>query len=163
MSSLLQRRIVQPLRQMLLGGITPRQLALSMAIGAVIGIFPVLGTTTALCALAAIILRLNLPAIQLVNYLMYPIQLALLLPLIRAGQWILRSKRTTMTLQQIVATAKSSPGVAFHQLWRLLLAGMVAWAVFAAVITPLLFYVFRAVVAGIQRGMEMRRTETGKL
>ena len=38
-----------------------------------------------LCALAAIVLRLNLPAIQLVNQLSSPLQLALLIPLSRIG------------------------------------------------------------------------------
>jgi hypothetical protein len=54
--------------------------------GAAIGVFPALGTTTALCALVAFIWRLNLPAIQIMNYFVYPIQLALILPFFSRGR-----------------------------------------------------------------------------
>ncbi|WP_263408079.1 DUF2062 domain-containing protein [Terriglobus tenax] len=157
MPDFLERRIVLPLRNLLLDGITPHRLALSMAAGAVIGVFPVLGTTTAICLLAVFVLRLNLPAAQLTNYLVYPLQLALLLPFIRMGQWLLRSERTTMTLQQITAAVKTNPGVAFHQLWRMLVAGVAAWVLFAAIVAPLLYWIFLRLATGIDRSMRARR------
>jgi hypothetical protein len=39
----------------------------------VLGVFPAPGCPTLLCALAALVLRLNPPAIQLVNYFVYPL------------------------------------------------------------------------------------------
>jgi hypothetical protein len=42
------------------------------------------------CALAAVLFRLNLPAIQFVNYLASPLQLTLLLPFVRLGGWLFR-------------------------------------------------------------------------
>jgi hypothetical protein len=54
----------------------------------VLGAFPVYGCPTILCGLAAVALRLNLPAIQLVNQMATPVQIALLIPLARAGSWI---------------------------------------------------------------------------
>jgi uncharacterized protein (DUF2062 family) len=65
--------------------LSPETIALIIALGLVLGVFPVFGCPTLLCALAAIILRLNLPAIQLVNQLSSPLQLALLIPLSRIG------------------------------------------------------------------------------
>ena len=44
-----------------------------------------LGVTTALCALAAILLRLNLPVIQFASYLVYPLQILLLAPFYYMG------------------------------------------------------------------------------
>jgi uncharacterized protein (TIGR03437 family) len=67
------RKIVLPIIDLLRQGITPEKVALSIALGVTLGIFPVLGSTTILCAAAAVVLRLNLPAIQAVNYLIYPI------------------------------------------------------------------------------------------
>lgn len=55
-----------------------KKLSLCIALGAVLGIFPVLGTTTVLCAAAAFALRLNPALIQAVNYGVYPLQLILL-------------------------------------------------------------------------------------
>ena len=62
------RRVVGPSMALLTQGITPEKIALSLAFGIVLGIFPVPGSTTMLCAAAAVVFRLNLPAIQLVNY-----------------------------------------------------------------------------------------------
>ena len=62
---------------------------MSLAFGLGIGIFPVLGVSTILCTIVAIVLRLNLPAIQLVNYLAAPIQLVLIIPFVRVGEHLL--------------------------------------------------------------------------
>jgi uncharacterized protein (DUF2062 family) len=66
-------------------GISPRRLALTLALGFAIGCLPVLGIPTLLCALLAIVLRLNVPAIQAANYAAMPLQVALMLPLVRLG------------------------------------------------------------------------------
>ena len=84
-----QRRIVAPIVAQLTQGVTPQKIALTIALGLMLGIFPILGSTTALCALAGIVLKLNQPIIQLVNYLGYPLQLALLIPFYRAGEHLL--------------------------------------------------------------------------
>lgn len=81
-----QRRVVAPIVAQLRQGITPQKVALTLALGGVLGIFPILGATTLLCAVAGVWLRLNQPIIQLVNYLVYPLQIALLIPFYRAGE-----------------------------------------------------------------------------
>ena len=70
-------------------GFSPETMALIFTIGLVLGVFPVFGCPTVLCALAALILRVNLPAMQLVNQLSSPLQLALLFPLTRLGGRVL--------------------------------------------------------------------------
>jgi uncharacterized protein (DUF2062 family) len=72
-------------------GITPRRLALTLALGFAIGCFPVVGVPTAMCAVLAMSLRLNLPVIQAANYLVMPLQLLLLVPFIRLGAWAVSS------------------------------------------------------------------------
>jgi uncharacterized protein (DUF2062 family) len=69
-------------------GLSPHKIALIVAVGLVLGAFPVYGCPTILCGLAAIALRLNLPALQLVNQMATPVQIALLLPFARTGSWI---------------------------------------------------------------------------
>lgn len=81
-----KRRILAPIATQLRQGITPDRIALTLALGAVLSVFPVLGSTTLLCASAAQWLRLNHALIQLVNWLCYPLQLALLIPFYRAGE-----------------------------------------------------------------------------
>jgi hypothetical protein len=66
-------------------GISPRRLALTLALGFAIGCLPLVGIPTALCLVIAIVLRLNVPAIQAANYAAMPLQLALVLPFMRLG------------------------------------------------------------------------------
>jgi hypothetical protein len=70
-------------------GLSPQTIALVVAVGFDLGVFPIFGVPTILCALAAVILRLSLPAIQLMNQLSSPFQFALLIPLTRLGARIL--------------------------------------------------------------------------
>jgi hypothetical protein len=72
------RIIVQPFIKLLCQGLSPERLALSVAVGIAVGVFPIFGTTTMLCAPVAILFRLNIPAVQLVNYLVFPLQILLL-------------------------------------------------------------------------------------
>lgn len=73
-------------------GLTAEKIALIIAIGFVLGTFPVLGCPTILCAAAALALRLNLPALQVVNQIATPVQLALLLPFARIGAHVAGSR-----------------------------------------------------------------------
>ena len=67
-------------------GLTPEKTALIVAVGLAIGTFPVWGCATILCAAAAFALRLNPPALQLMNQIATPAQFALLLPFARVGE-----------------------------------------------------------------------------
>jgi uncharacterized protein (DUF2062 family) len=66
-------------------GISPRRLALTLALGFAIGCIPLVGIPTVLCFAVAFGLRLNLPAIQAANYAAMPFQLALIVPFVRLG------------------------------------------------------------------------------
>lgn len=77
----IKRKLAQWLRQ----GISPSRLALTLALGFVIGCIPVVGIPTALCAMIALVFRLNQPAIQAANYAAMPFQVALIVPFVRLG------------------------------------------------------------------------------
>lgn len=72
-----------------ISSLSPETIAMIFALGLVLGVFPVFGLPTLLCWAAAIVFRLNLPAIQLVNQICSPLQYALLIPLARAGAKII--------------------------------------------------------------------------
>jgi uncharacterized protein (DUF2062 family) len=75
-------------------GISPRRLALTLALGFAVGCIPVFGIPTALCLLIALGLRLNIPAIQLANYAAMPLQVALIFPFVRLGGWMFTSHQS---------------------------------------------------------------------
>jgi len=82
-----KRNVTVWLRQ----GISPRRLAVSLALGFAIGCIPVVGIPTLICAALALALRLNLPAIQAANYAVMPLQLLLIVPFVRLGEWLMPS------------------------------------------------------------------------
>lgn len=72
-------------------GISPRKLALTLALGFALGCIPVIGIPTALCLVVALGLRLNIPAIQAANYAAMPLQVVLIFPFLRMGGWMFAS------------------------------------------------------------------------
>jgi len=157
-ASLVERRIVGPLKALLMQGATPRKLACSLACGVVCGLFPVMGSTTLLCAGAALVFGLNLPAVQLVNYFIYPFQLALIVPFIRAGEFILRVDSTHLSLQQMIAIFRHDRMQGLHDLWRLALHGVLAWMILAPVLFAASYCIFLPPIARIADSIARRRS-----
>ena len=125
------RRMLAPVRALLLQGITPEKIALSLSFGIALGVFPVLGSTTILCAAAAFFFRLNLPSIQLDNYLVYPLQIFFLLPFIRIGEKLVRATPLQLSVAQMLAMARANLPHAIATLWRAALHGIFAWLLLA--------------------------------
>src|SRR5262249_34906991 len=127
------RRLVRPGLDLLPQGVTPEKIALSIALGLVLGVFPALGTTTTLCALAALVLRLNLPAIQIINYFVYPLQIALLIPFFRLGERLFHAPHLPLSVPQIYAMIHASMGEAIRFLWTTTWHAIVVWCLVAPV------------------------------
>ena len=143
-----QRRIVRPVLDLLRQGTTPEKIALSIAFGLVLGVFPSLGWTTLLCFLATLLFGLNLPAVQLVNYFVYPLQLALLIPFITAGVLLFRSARLPLSVFQIVGMINTNVGNAIKMLWIITLHAIVVWALLAP---PAVYILYRVLVPALRR------------
>jgi uncharacterized protein (DUF2062 family) len=123
-------------------GMTPQKIAWTLALGLSLGVFPVLGSTTLLCALAAFVFKLNLPLIQLVNYLVYPLQFLLLLPFLRLGARLFGAGSVPWTLSQMVQMIHRDPGGAIARFWVLTWEGIGAWCLTALPVAFLLFLLF---------------------
>lgn len=123
----LRRRILSPIIDLLRQGISPEKIALSIALGVTLGVTPVLGSTSILCLLTAIVLRLNLPSIQLVNYFAYPLQFALLIPFMRLGEWIFSDQPSQITVARIVGLIRADVWSAIAILWTATMHALVAW------------------------------------
>jgi hypothetical protein len=71
------------------------KVALILAVGLVLGVFPLMGCPTLLLLLAAAVLRINPLPLQLLNHISSPLQFALLVPLARAGALICGGSAST--------------------------------------------------------------------
>lgn len=130
--SWLQRHIREPLWALLRQGIAPRRLALSVAIGIVVGNIPILGVSTLLCTAIALALRLNLPAIQAAQAAMAPTQILLIIPFVRLGEWLLGAPRQAVSVKEGMALISQGVGHAVVALWDAIVHAGVAWLVVAA-------------------------------
>ena len=148
MAGWIQRRLVAPLQAQLTQGVSPGKLALSVALGTACGLVPVLGASTALCALLALALRLNQPAIQLVNYLLTPLQLLLIIPQLRFGEWLTGAPRFPITLESGMALLARGPIEAVAVLGTAIAHATLAWVVLAP---PAAFLLFHALAPAFRR------------
>jgi len=140
-----KRKLAIWLRQ----GISPRRLALTLALGFAIGCFPVVGVTSGVCFLVAIALRLNLPAIQAANWFAMPMQVALIVPFVHLGRKLIGFGPGQPV--EVGALLHSSPAVILARMGSLTGQAMLAWLVVAipmvALITLILTKVLRHIPA----------------
>lgn len=151
-------KLMRLILELLSQGITPHKLALSIALGVMLGVTPVIGSTTILCALAAMAFGINLPLIQVVNYLVYPLQLLLLIPFIQAGQWLFRQPPLPFSLAQLTRLFRLSFWHTLGMLWEYTLHGLVAWLILGGTVGLVIYIGSRSILGH----MLVRKTAADK-
>ena len=132
------RRAVLPILALLRMGATPRTLAWSIAAGLLIGINPVIGTTTLICLAAAFSFRLNLVASQIANHAMFPLELALVIPFIRLGSRVFHTAAMPLSPRLFFQAARTGPLTLARQLWSWEWHAFVVWAMVSILAAPLI-------------------------
>lgn len=141
-----RRRLVEPVLRQLTQGVTPHRLALALAIGAVLAVNPFLGTTTLACVLAGLVLRLNQPALQVANVLAAPAQLALILPWVRAGEWLWGAPPMPISPTQLAAEFSDGPGKFLARFGHTGLHAASAWLLAAPLVGGVAYFLLRALL-----------------
>lgn len=139
----LRVRVLEPLRLQLTQGVSPGRLAMALSLGVVIGVFPVLGTTTILCALVAVSLRLNQPAIQVGNFIASPLVVAFFVPLFNLGAWLFGQPPVGFTFAQLRAELRADLAGTMSHYALAVVRAVAAWALFAPIAVAVLFLAFR--------------------
>jgi uncharacterized protein (DUF2062 family) len=145
------RKTILPILALLRQGASPEQLAWSVAAGFVIGINPLLGSTTILCLAVAAICRLNIAASQIANHVAYPLQLLLFIPFLHIGTKAFHTTPLPLSPKAIMEAAREHPLVLVKELWRWEWHALVAWAAVAAVAAPV---VALAITPALRRLLE---------
>ncbi len=132
----LRRKLIDPITGLLRRGVTPQRLAWSLAVGFVVGVNPLLGSTTVCALAAAYLLGLNLVASQIISHLVYPLELLLFPAFIRLGDLLFRTSPLPLTLEGLVAAARTHPWQTTRLLWFWEWHALVIWALFTVVAAP---------------------------
>jgi uncharacterized protein (DUF2062 family) len=119
-------------------GASPEKLAWSIAVGLLIGINPILGSTTVLCLAVAFVLRLNVAASQLGNHIVYPLQIILVIPFIHMASRIFHTAPMPLSANDLLRAAREHPVALSRQLWLWEWHAFLLWAVVAAIAIPII-------------------------
>jgi hypothetical protein len=138
--------VVKPVVDLLRVGATPERLAWSIAMGVVIGINPVLGSTTVLALAAASAFRLNYIASQVGNHTVYPLQLLLFPVWIAMGSRLFGTSGLKLGRHELMLAVKHHPWQTTKALWTWEWHALVVWAVAAAILMPLLAMMLKPVL-----------------
>lgn len=142
----LRRWLVGPVIAQLSRGTSPERLAWTIALGIVLGVFPIMGTTTLVCLSAGWLLRLNQAVLHVFRSVVYPLHLALILVFIRMGEQLHGVPLIQFSIPQLLSRFKADPlqfardfgMAAWHGVTAWLLVAPVAVVLIKLVVLPLL-------------------------
>src|SRR5258708_22123554 len=119
-------------------GDSTEKLAWSIAAGRLIGLNPILGSTTVLCPALAFVFRLNVAASQLGNHIVYPLQLILVIPFIRAASRVFHTAPMPLSANELLHAARKHPLALSRQIWLWEWHAFLLWAAIAVVAIPII-------------------------
>ncbi|EIJ43369.1 hypothetical protein BegalDRAFT_2526 [Beggiatoa alba B18LD] len=122
-------------------GLTPTQLALCVAWGVLLGIMPMLGVATVLCVVIAYFFGLNQVAIQLANYLAYPLQITGFYVFNLLGAQIIFTNNH-LTLELLYRLLESNFYFLIEQFGVFILQAFIGWIISAPFVFLIIYLFF---------------------
>jgi uncharacterized protein (DUF2062 family) len=122
-------------------GLTPIQLTQSILVSALISIIPILGVSTFLLTVLSIKRNLNLPIMIAISYILWPIQLLMIIPFINIGEFIFSIPQSNHSAQEIITSFQESFFGTLSRLSFELLCGFVGWLLTAVPFFTLVYLV----------------------
>ena len=104
-----RRWLIAPIKAQLMQGMTVDRVSWTIALGVVLGVFPIMGSTTLVCLLAGWALNLNQPLLLVFKTAVYPLHLALILVFIRLGERLYGAPLIAFSIPQLLARFKDDP------------------------------------------------------
>jgi uncharacterized protein (DUF2062 family) len=153
-----RRWLVAPVLNQLRGGITPTKIAWTIALGVVLGIFPILGTPSAVCFFVGWLFRLNQPVLHVFRMLVYPLHLALILVFIHIGERLYGVPLISFSIPQLLVKFEQSPLKFFSEFGMAAWHGVNAWLLIAPIAAILIKLAVMPLVSRLSTNLQ-RRTE----
>jgi uncharacterized protein (DUF2062 family) len=146
-----QRRVRDPIVAQLTQGITPEKIALTVAFGCAFSLFPVLGTTTILCLLTGLALRLNQPIIQLINQALWPLHLPVIYLCMRTGARLFGAEPRHFHIHEMRELFWNHPARFFSEFGVVAFHAIVAWAIVAPFFIAAIYYLTLPIMRSVVR------------
>jgi hypothetical protein len=146
----LRCQVLRPLLRALRGGVTPRRLAWSLALGMVVGTSPSVGLATLLVVLLAWVFGLSRLASLIGVHVVTPLHLLLFIPFIELGVYLFHTRKLPMDRKQLLHLSHH-PLRLFHDIWQWEWHALIVWGVIAAIAMPLLAVSLRRALVVLMR------------
>lgn len=132
-------------------GTTPEKITQSVLGGALIGIFPLIGTTTALSALAASVFKLSHVVIQSVNYLMYAVQILMIPVYVKVVSMIFDVGDVPIRPDLIVEKFSAGPMQFIKDYGMVGVYAVILWMIASAILYTIFYPIILKIVLKIKR------------
>lgn len=150
--------VLRPVLRGLRGGVTPKRMAWSLALGMVVGINPSVGLTTLLVVAVAWMFGLSKLASMIGSHVVAPLHLLLFIPFIDLGVHVFHTGKLPMTRKQIEHLSHH-PFRLFHEIWQWEWHALVIWGIVAVVAMPLLaLYLRRGLIVLLRKHRTLVRS-----
>jgi uncharacterized protein (DUF2062 family) len=147
-----RRRVLHPIRMQLTQGVSPDQIAATVAVGTACSLFPIFGVTSFVNLGVGLTLRMNQPILQTLNQLLGPLQVALILVYVRLGEVIWQSAENHFTLTEMMREFRE------RSLWDFLqqfgwagVHALSAWLITAPFVIAALYVTVRPAIRRVAR------------
>jgi uncharacterized protein (DUF2062 family) len=151
-----QRWFIDPVTRQLTQGVTPQKISLSLSVGSALALFPILGTTTTLCVIAGIVLRLNQPIIQGVNALCTFIYFPLMLAFVRIGDAVAGGPASSLNIPVMISLATHHPKEFLKEFGTTALHAMLGWAIVMPLWLPVIYFAALPALSAASRKLSKR-------
>lgn len=112
-------------------GLTPRELSQSIIVSGLISTIPILGVSTFMITTISLKSKLNLPVMIALSYFMWPVQILLIIPFIRVGEFIFSVPQNHYTVDEIISSFQESFFGTLSHLSFELFCGLGGWVLTA--------------------------------
>jgi uncharacterized protein (DUF2062 family) len=139
------KKLLLKIKGLMQQGTSPHGLALSTTLGILFGLFPVLGITTWAIPLIALRLRLNLALMLALSYVFWPLQIFLIIPFLRFGEWLWEMPPFPLSLEKLQAAFSESVLGALNDFWWANLTAAGGWLAIGIPLGVGLYFLLRKV------------------
>ena len=139
-------KIWDKFKALLKQGLTPKQLALSLVVSALVSVFPIYGISTIALTCIALPFRLNLPIMIAFSYIIEPLKLLVLIPFINIGASVFGTEHTLLSFDAIKTSYNTSFWSTASQLSYELLCGSVGWILTAIPLGIVLYFILKGIL-----------------
>lgn len=145
------KQITQRLKLIAGSGLSPRSMVLTVCIGGAMGLLPLIWGTSLLCLWLGQRFRLNHLVLQSINYLLYPVQLALLVPFCKLGT-LLILWGPSIAPDQLLTVHHAGVFSALSLLLWLSFKALLAWLITVPPVALLVYLLLTRMVKRLESG-----------